>query len=98
MVDVTPLRTSPAFARLWLSTFLTGLGIQLTIVAVGLQIYSITHDTIAVALVGGIALVPATLAGPLAGATSSAAKSRGMIALRVAPRAMVAIAPIVVHR
>jgi len=71
-VDVTPLRTSPAFARLWLSTLLTGLGIQLTIVAVGLQIYSITHDTIAVALVGGIALVPATLAGPLAGMIADA--------------------------
>jgi hypothetical protein len=33
-VDLTPLRLSPAFARLWFSALLTGLGIQDTIVAV----------------------------------------------------------------
>ncbi len=78
-VDLTPLRASPAFARLWLSTFLTGLGIQLTIVAVGLQIYSITHDTLAVALVGGIALIPATIAGPLAGMVADAFDRRALL-------------------
>ena len=78
-VDLTPLRASPAFARLWLSTFLTGLGIQLTIVAVGLQIYSITQDTIAVALVGGIALIPATIAGPLAGMIADAFDRRALL-------------------
>src|ERR1700712_4102397 len=55
-VDLSPLRQSPPFARLWIGTAIAGIGAQLTIVAVGLQIYDITHSTFAVSLVGGIAL------------------------------------------
>ena len=78
-VDLTPLRLSPAFARLWFSALLTGLGIQVTIVAVGLQLYAITHDTLAVALVGGIALIPATIAAPLAGMMADAFDRRKLL-------------------
>jgi len=77
--DLTPLRVSPAFARLWFSTVLTGLGIQLTVVAVGLQIYELTQSTIAVALVGGIALIPATIAAPLAGMMADAFDRRKLL-------------------
>jgi MFS family permease len=62
-VDITPLRQSPAFARLWIGSAVSGVGTQLTVVGVGLQIYDITHSTLAVALVGGIALLPMTVAG-----------------------------------
>lgn len=62
-VDISPLRASPAFARLWLGGGVSGIGAQLTIVAVGLQIYDLTQSTFAVSLVGGIALVPMIVAG-----------------------------------
>jgi len=62
-VDLSPLRASPAFARLYAGTAISGIGAQLTIVAVGLQIYDITRSTLAVSLVGGIALVPMIIAG-----------------------------------
>ncbi len=62
-IDITPLRRSPAFARLWIGTTIAGVGAQLTIVAVGLQIYDITRSTFAVSLVGGFALVPMIVAG-----------------------------------
>ncbi|MEO8262467.1 MAG: MFS transporter [Pseudolysinimonas sp.] len=62
-VDLSPLRASPAFARLWAGSAISGVGAQLTIVAVGLQIYDITRSTFAVSLVGGIALVPMIIAG-----------------------------------
>jgi MFS family permease len=65
--DFTPLRDSPAFARLYFGTVLGGIGSQMTIVAVGLQIYSITKSTLAVSLVGGIALIPMIFAGPIGG-------------------------------
>lgn len=65
--DFTPLRDSPAFARLYFGTVLGGIGSQMTIVAVGLQIYAITQSTLAVSLVGGIALVPMIFAGPIGG-------------------------------
>ncbi|MGE3192352.1 MAG: MFS transporter [Microbacteriaceae bacterium] len=62
-VDLTPLRASPAFARLYAGSAISGIGAQLTIVAVGLQVYDITRSTFAVSLVGGIALVPMVIAG-----------------------------------
>jgi MFS family permease len=62
-VDITPLRVSPAFARLWFGGAISGIGAQLTVVAVGLQVYDITASTFAVSLVGGIALIPMIVAG-----------------------------------
>jgi hypothetical protein len=62
-VDLTPLRASPAFARLYAGSAISGIGAQLTIVAVGLQVYDITGSTLAVSLVGGIALLPMVIAG-----------------------------------
>jgi hypothetical protein len=63
LVDTTPLRVSPAFARLWFGGAISGVGAQLTVVAVGLQVYDITRSTLAVSLVGGIALIPMIVAG-----------------------------------
>ncbi len=62
-VDTTPLRVSPAFARLWFGGAISGVGAYLTIVAVGLQVYDITSSTLAVSLVGGIGLIPMVVAG-----------------------------------
>lgn len=63
LVDLTPLRASPAFARLYVGNSISGIGAQLTVVAVGLQVYDLTHSTLAVGLVGGIALAPMIVAG-----------------------------------
>ncbi|MCY7326064.1 MAG: MFS transporter [Microbacteriaceae bacterium] len=67
-VDLAPLRESPAFARMWIGGLITGIGSQLTIVAVGLHIYEITESTLAVSLVAAFALVPMILAGLYGGA------------------------------
>lgn len=69
-VDTTPLRESPAFARLWLGTSVAFIGTQVTVVAVGLHIYHITEDTWAVALVALWALGPMILAGFVGGGLS----------------------------
>lgn len=76
LVDLTPLKEVPAFARLWWGSLLSGLGSQLTLVAVALLIYEITEDTAAVALVGGIALVPMVLSGPIGGMIADAFERR----------------------
>lgn len=62
-VDLAPLKASPAFARLWIGNAISGIGAQMTIVAVGLQIFDMTESTMMVALVGGVALVPMVVAG-----------------------------------
>ncbi|WP_236685729.1 MFS transporter [Demequina oxidasica] len=63
LVDLAPLRASPAFARLWFGGAIAGIGAQMSIVAVGLQIYDITESTFMVGLVGGAALLPMIAAG-----------------------------------
>lgn len=60
--DLRPIAV-PAFGRLWIGSTISGIGAWLTLVAVGLQIYDLTHSTLAVSLVGGIALVPMIVAG-----------------------------------
>jgi MFS family permease len=71
-VDLSPLRESPAFARLWLGGAISGIGGQMTIVAVGLHIYHLTGSTFSVALVGGIALVPMIVFGLYGGMLADA--------------------------
>jgi len=80
-VDLSPLRQSPSFARLWVGAALSGIGAQLTIVAVGLQIFDITNDTLAVGLVGGFALIPMLFAGPWGGMLADSFDRRTVILL-----------------
>lgn len=62
-VDLTPLRLSPAFARLWTGQSISGIGAWLTMTAVTLLIFDITGSTLLVALVGPISLLPMIVAG-----------------------------------
>lgn len=68
LVDVTPLRASPAFAKLWVGTSVAQIGAQITIVAVGLHVYALTQSTLAVSFVALWALGPMILAGFVGGA------------------------------
>lgn len=67
LVDITPLRRSPAFAKLWIGTSVAQIGAQVTIVAVGLHIYELTRSSLAVSLVALWALGPMILAGFIGG-------------------------------
>lgn len=68
LADMTPLRVSPAFRRLWWGLGVSNLGAQLTVVAVGLQVYALTGSTLAVGLLGVAALVPLVVLGLYGGA------------------------------
>jgi MFS family permease len=68
LLDLAPLRASPSFRRLWWGLGISNLGTQLTVVAVGLQVYSITHSTLAVGVLGLCALVPLVALGLYGGA------------------------------
>ncbi|WP_028046040.1 MFS transporter [Cellulomonas sp. URHE0023] len=67
-MDLTPLRVSPAFRRLWLGLTISNLGAQLTVVAVGLEVYHLTGSTGSVGLLGLFALVPLVIFGLYGGA------------------------------
>lgn len=71
-IDLRPLTTSPAFARLWVGSTLAGLGGQLTIVAVMLHVYALTGDTFAVSMIAVAGLVPMVVAGLYGGMLADA--------------------------
>lgn len=76
--DLTPLKHSPAFARLWGGNAIAGIGTQMTIVAVGLHIYDLTQSTFAVSLVALFALVPMLFFGLYGGMLADAFDRRAL--------------------
>jgi len=67
LLDLTPLRTSPAFRRLWIGGVLSGFGGQATMVAVPYQIWQLTHSTVWTGAVGMAQAVPVVAVGLAAG-------------------------------
>ena len=60
-LDVTPLRTARDFRLLWLGELVSVTGSQISLVAVFVQVYALTHSSAAVGLVGLCQLVPLVL-------------------------------------
>ncbi len=78
VVDITPLRKYRHFRRLWAGQVVSGLGSQLTLVAVSFQAYALTRSTLVVGLIGLAQLVP-LLAGALWGGTLADAMDRSKV-------------------
>ncbi|MGA8297813.1 MAG: MFS transporter, partial [Acidimicrobiales bacterium] len=66
LIDVSPLRESPNFRRLWWGYLVSMFGNQITLVAVPYQVYHLTHSTLDVGLVSLAQLGP-LLFGALGG-------------------------------
>ena len=75
VLDIEPLRKYRSFRRLWAGQVVSGLGSQLTLVAVSFEAYRLTRSTLVVGLVGLAQLVP-LLAGALWGGTLADAMDR----------------------
>lgn len=71
-IDLRPLRESPAFARMWIGSTLSGIGGQLTIVTVMLHVFALTGSTFAVSMIAVAGLVPMILAGLYGGMLADA--------------------------
>ncbi len=72
LLDLTPLRVSAPFRRLWWGLGISNLGTQLSVFAVGLQVYAITGSTLSVGILGLCALVPLVVLGLYGGAAVDA--------------------------
>jgi predicted MFS family arabinose efflux permease len=75
LADISPLRHSRSFRRLWFGLAVTSIGSQLTVVALAYQAYEMTHSTAIVGLVSLTSLLP-TLVGSLGGGTLADAVDR----------------------
>jgi MFS family permease len=84
LVDITPLRESPAFRRLCIGGALSGLGGQMTGYAVLLQVYDLTRSSLAVGLVGLVSAVPMIVVAVLGGALVDALDRRKTVLVATA--------------
>ena len=79
LVDISPLRESPRYRRIWIGQALSFLGTQMTAVALPVQIYRMTGSAFAVGLVGLVTLVPVLVFGLLGGAIIDATDVRRVL-------------------
>lgn len=79
LADITPLRENAAFRRLWVGTTLSTLGSAMTLFAVTLQVFLLTHSSAAVGGVGLAAAIPALALGVFAGALVDRADRRLLV-------------------
>jgi MFS family permease len=75
-IDLTPLRRSRDFRRLWIGNAISLLGSMLTTVAIPFQMYELTGSTLAVGLLGIAALAPLLTISFLGGAIADAVDRR----------------------
>ncbi|RVU26048.1 MFS transporter [Streptomyces antnestii] len=68
LADLTPLRISVDYRRLWVGNTVSWTGQAMTALAVSLQVYDITHSSFSVGLVGLFSLVPLVAFGLYGGA------------------------------
>src|SRR5215469_975503 len=81
LTDITPLRESPQFRRLWAGSTLSAVGGALTMFALPLQVYDITGSPFAVGALGIVSLVPTLAVGLLGGALADATDRRTLVLL-----------------
>jgi len=77
--DITPLRSSPAFRRLWTGQLLSGIGSHMTVFAVALQVYRLTSSSLAVGAIGLVSGATGIAVGMLAGGFLDAADRRRLV-------------------
>jgi MFS family permease len=75
-VDVSPLRESRPFRRLWIGQAVSHAGNAITMVAIPFQVYELTHSTLVVGLLAIAALVPLLVVPLLGGAVADALDRR----------------------
>ena len=78
-VDLTPLRTQPAYRRLFIGAFVTSLGSMVTYVAIPFQVAEMTDSFIAVGLIGLAELVPLIIFGLYGGSLADRMDRRLLI-------------------
>lgn len=72
IADLTPLRVSPAYRRLWAGSSVSQIGSQMAAVAIALQVFDLTGSSFAVGMVGLAALGPIIVFGLYGGSISDA--------------------------
>lgn len=89
VLDLTPLRASPTFRRLYLGSLASSLGSAMTRFAVLFQVWEITRNPAATGLLGLLGAVPLLLLAPLGGTLADRRDRRRLMLLAAAGNAVV---------
>jgi MFS family permease len=76
LADTTPLRENPDYRRWWFGYSVSFTGTQLTQFAIPVQVYFLTHSSLAVGLVGLVVVGPLILMGLIGGSIADAVDRR----------------------
>ncbi|MFD8148625.1 MFS transporter [Streptomyces sp. NPDC059708] len=103
LADLTPLRTSAHYRRLWVGGTISWMGQAMTALAISLQVYEITGSSFSVGLVGLFSLVPLVAFGLYGGAIADTVDRRKLglysqIGLTVLSAGLAAAALLDYHR
>jgi len=79
LADLSPLRESPAFRRIWAGSTLSAVGGAMTSFALTLQVWDLTRSTAAVGLIALATLLPLLAAGLFGGALIDAVDTRRLV-------------------
>ena len=79
LADTRPLQESPDYRRLWIGQSLSSLGSRMTAVAVPVQVYTLTHSSLAVGMIGLTIAVPLIGLGLLGGSIADAFDRRKLV-------------------
>jgi len=79
LTDLAPVRSSPAFRRLWIGTTLSQAGESMTTYAVALQVWDTTHSTVATGAIGVVTVVPMVLIALPGGSIADAVDRRKLV-------------------
>ncbi|MFF1505829.1 MFS transporter [Streptomyces sp. NPDC058326] len=90
--DLTPLRTSAHYRRLWFGSTVSWVGQGMTALAVSLQVYDITRSPFSVGLVGLFSLVPLVVFGLYGGAVADTVDRRKLGLVSACGSAVLSIA------
>lgn len=91
LLDLTPLRVSPAYRRIVAGDAVSVVGTQVTAVAVPIQVYDLTGSAAAVGLVGLAGLVPLVVFGLYGGAIADAFDRRRLVLLATLGQLLLAL-------
>jgi MFS family permease len=84
------------FALLWVTNIVTGLAVQMILVAVGWQVYAIHRDPFDLGLIGLVEFVPLLVLALPAGQLADVVPRRAIIAVSIAMEAVIAVLLLVV--
>ncbi|MEV7670295.1 MFS transporter [Streptomyces sp. NPDC088752] len=90
--DLTPLRTSADYRRLWFGNTVSWVGQGMTALAISLQVYDITGSPFSVGLVGLFSLVPLVVFGLYGGAIADTVDRRKLGLASAAGSAVLSVA------